>query len=243
MRALFFQFRHESDLRVQEYEQVLRFSGLEKKELISIYGSKVKPSFKYLDAVDGIVIGATGKGSITTEPAERLEPWMMFFREARRRHIPMIAFNYGAHLLALSFGGVVTRDENRKIIGSLVVRKTSQANDESLFASLPEQFVVQAGHIDRVETLPPGARCLLSSQEEENECWCISEDRIYAFECQLDLDQESLTKQLIDYQETYATAPGELEHYVLSLKPSPESTKILGLFFNKIVKHAPLSPA
>ena|SRR3989338_950102 len=235
MPSLFFQFRLEPNIREQEYENVLRFSGRKEEELTALFGPKIKIEFKLLDGADAIVLGATGEGSITAEPLNVLEPWMAFLREARKRGIPIVGFNYGAHLMTLAFGGSVTRDEQRKEIGSRTVRKTQDASPDPLLKSLPNSFVVQVGHIDRVAELPPGARLLLTSDDWENECWSLPGEGIYAFEPQLDLDQDSLIERLIDYQETYAADPGELEHVILSLQPSPESPKILRSFFDNVV--------
>ncbi len=237
MPSLFFQFRLEPNIREQEYENVLRFSGRKKEELTAMFGPKVKITFGLLDDVDAIVLGATAGGSIATEPTDKLEPWMAFLREARKRGIPILGFNYGAHLMTLSFGGSVTRDERCKDIGSRMVRKTEDAFLDPLLKSFPSFFVVQVGHIDRIAELPPRARILLTSSDLENECWSLPGEGIYAFEPQLDLDQDSFIKRLIDYQETYAADPGELEHAILSLQPSPESPNILRSFFDNVVRN------
>lgn len=239
MRVLFFQFRGESDVREKEYDNVLRFSGLQKDELLSLFGSKMKPDPNLFDGADAIVFGATGSNSITTEPSDRLEPWIRFLREARARHIPMIGFNYGAQLMTLAFGGAVTRDEYRKEIGSRTVERTAEAKEDLLFRFFPDTFVVQVAHTDRMEELPPGARLLLTSDSWKHECWGFPGEAIYACEFQLDLDEESLAGRLIDYQTFYVKDPGELEHAILSIKPSPESPKILRAFFQDVVSKEP----
>lgn len=238
MRVLFIQFRRDPKMREQEYENVLRFSGLEKNELRSVSAEKTKPSTSLLEGVEAVIIGATGKSSITDDEPVVLEAWMDVLRAAREQRLPMIGFNYGAHLLTLAFDGSVTRDEAKKELGTRMVKKEMGATKDPLFHLLPETFAVQVGHIDRIDTIPPHAEPLLSSVSSKNECWGFPGEGIYACEFQLDLDKESFAQRIIDYQDTFASKPGELEHYILSIKPSPEATKILQLFFRYIVKQA-----
>lgn len=242
MKALFIQFRRDPKMREQEYANVLRFSGLSKSELISVSAEKVKPSKELLNDMEAVVVGATGKSSITGDDPVTLEAWMDVLREARTRHLPIIGFNYGAHLLTLAFDGSVTRDEAKKELGTRMVKKEPEAEKDALFHLLPESFAVQVGHIDRIDTIPAQAQSLLSSVSSENECWCFPGEGIYACEFQLDLDKESFAQRIIDYQETFASKPGELEHYILSIKPSPEANKILSLFFKHIVKRPAAAP-
>ena len=222
-------------MRKNEYENILRFSGLSEKELIGFDGTNGCISQDDLDKYDAILLGATGDGSIMKESYEKLTKCIEMLKIARKRGVPMLGFNYGAHLLTLAFDGSVTRDQSSKEIGSCTVKKEDGAKDDPIFKNLPDEFVAQIGHIDSIERIPPGSIHLLSTCSCKYDAWAYPDEGIYAIELQVDLDMDMLASRLINYQEIFASEPGELEHYILSLQPSPETKQILPLFFSKVV--------
>ncbi|MDA1038653.1 MAG: hypothetical protein O2877_03120, partial [bacterium] len=107
---------------------------------------------------------------------------------------------------------------------------------DPVFADFPREFCVQKGHFDHIETIPVGAQVVLTSHESACECWVFEGEGIYAMEFQPDLDQDKLISLLIDSKEIYLREPGELEHCILSLRPTPEAKNILPHFISKVVE-------
>jgi len=192
-----------------------------------------------LTGVQAVIFGSTGRRSITEEETSELSRLVRFVKRVDDHGVPMLGINYGAHLLTLAFGGSVVRDLEKREIGSTEVRKTDQAANDPILRHLPDRFVVQQGHVDHIEAIPPGATPLLVGGEGEVELWAFEEKGIYASEVQLDLDKEQLIDRLVYYNESYIQEPGELASCILHLQSSPDATRFLPLFLSEVVqKHA-----
>jgi len=235
MRILLVQSRNQESNKGQEFRNVLHSSGLSSDEVILVDSRKGLDQ-KLLNQIDGIILGATSSRCINTESPENLLKSTHFLMEARNKGISMLGFNYGAHLLSIAFGGSVCHDHHGKEIGTYEVKKTEHANNDPIFGVFSSKFDVQKGHYDHMETIPSGADVILVSGESECECWVFRGEGIYAMEFQPDLDQDTLTRLLIDSKDTYAKEPGELEHCILSLRPTPEAKNILKRFISEVVE-------
>lgn len=230
MRVLFIQTRKEPDLRDQELEGVCRLGGISRKDLIVCDGTK-DPEKKLLEDIDVICLGGSGTHSVTTDSPERLEAYTQFLHAARARHLPMIGIDYGGYLLTVAFGGTVICDPGNKEIGvtSLLLRK--EAENDALFSQLPPIFLAVVAHLDRIASCPPGCVCLAEARSQSCEAWTFPGERIYGIAFHPELDNDSLTRRLVYYQERFSSEPGDLEHIVLHLKPTPDANRILPLFF------------
>ena len=194
MRVLFFQVRDDT-MRDHEVKCFLRFSGLQEGDLRVVRASDASLLHDSLTGVQAVIFGSTGRRSITEEETSELSRLVRFVKR--------VEINYGAHLLSLAFGGSVVRDLEKREIGSTEVRKTDQAANDPILRHLPDRFVVQQGHVDHIEAIPPGATPLLVGGEGEVELWAFEEKGIYASEVQLDLDKEQLIDRLVYYNESY----------------------------------------
>ncbi|MDA1038478.1 MAG: hypothetical protein O2877_02190, partial [bacterium] len=106
MRILLVQSRDQESNREREFNNVLSFSGLSSGEIFSV-DSRRGLDEKIFENIDAIILGATSNRCINTESPEYLLRSTHFLTEARRVGIPMLGFNYGAHLLTIAFGGTV----------------------------------------------------------------------------------------------------------------------------------------
>lgn len=235
MRVLLVQFRDDKKVSQSEYENILRVSNLSNKDFVRFDGHDACMTSDSLEGVDAMILCATGGDSVVKDSNEKLSGCVEVLKQARDKKIPMLGFNYGAHLLTLAFGGSVTGSQVPKEIGSCKVNKEQSADSDPIFKNFPSSFIVQVGHMDYIERIPPGSVHLLNTDKCKYEAWAYPEEGIYAFEFQVDLDMDAIASRLIDYQDLFAVGHGELEHRILSLQPSPETTQILPLFFSEVV--------
>lgn len=235
MRVLFLQFR-DDESRTHERDSVLKLSGLQSSDLKIMQVNRRLPTLSDLDGVQAILLGATGQETIMKEDPVRLDQLAIFLREARNRKISMLGFNYGAHLLTIVFGGSVVHDPSTKEVGICTVMKDEDSKNDPIFKHFPDRFYVLTGHINRIESLPSGAQLLLHSEKCPFEGWGFPTEGIYALEFQVELDTDTLAQRLVAYQETFVSEPGELEHYLLTLQATPESLRVLPLFFSEVVE-------
>ncbi|MBI2484900.1 hypothetical protein HYW18_01995 [Candidatus Uhrbacteria bacterium] len=236
MKILLIQSRVEPEMRAHERACITECLGLPPSDIHGIDSHKTTLEDIRLSGVDAIILGATGKTCILRESRERVESFSCFAHEARRRRIPMLGINFGAHILTIAFGGSVSHDEEHREVGSYTVRKCVAAAQDPIFRHLPDTFVVQLAHVDRMERPPEEAAVLLSSDGCSTMAWSFPGEGIYALEFQAESDKDDLAARLIGYHETYAGAPGELEYVMLRLRPSPEASRVLPLFLSEVVK-------
>ena len=89
--------------------------------------------------------------------------------------IPILGVCYGHQLLAHALGGNVGYHPAGREIGTVTIHTLPAAQDDLLFAGLPEIFPAQATHAQSVLTLPEGSVRLASSEFDLNSAFRIGE--------------------------------------------------------------------
>ena len=102
----------------------------------------------------------TGSGAMVTDRhdwSERSADWL---RDAAHAGVPLFGICYGHQLLAHALGGEVGNNPNGREMGAVQVERTPAAQDDPLFAGLPDRFRAQATHLQSVLRPPQGAQVL-----------------------------------------------------------------------------------
>ena len=89
--------------------------------------------------------------------SERTAQWL---RDAAHAGMPLFGICYGHQLIAHALGGEVGDNPNGREMGTVAIDLHPQAQDDPLFAGLPERFDAQATHLQSVLKPPPGATVL-----------------------------------------------------------------------------------
>lgn len=236
MRILLVQTREEDDLREEEFSSICRLAHISENTCECWDGKRV-PKEEQLDGVDAICIAGSGTHSVTTDAPLRVEAFSTFLHAARARHIPMLGIDYGCYLLVVAFGGSVSHNPLDKEIGISTIMQNEAALTDPLFSQMPKHFSAIVAHLDRIISMPPGAVCLADTKAGRCEAWTFPGEPIYGVAFHPELNDTTMTQRLVYYQDRFSSEPGELEHVVLHLKPTPEANRLLTLFFSGVRDH------
>ena len=122
----------------------------------------------------------TGSAAMVTARA----PWSVrtaaWLPDVLSAGVPLLGVCYGHQLVADALGGEVGRNPRGREIGTVEVKRTPEAAEDPLLASVPERFTVQNTHVEAVLRLPPGAVRLARSPGDVNHAfraapraWCV----------------------------------------------------------------------
>ena len=109
----------------------------------------------------------TGSGAMVTDRLGWSEAAAGWLREAAHAGLPVFGICYGHQLLAHALGGRVDDNPRGREMGTVEIELHPEAQDDPLFAGLPERFPGQATHMQSVLALPEGAVRLASSGLED----------------------------------------------------------------------------
>lgn len=160
--------RPEDEAADGEYEAMLRFGGLEPRELVRVRLEAGPMPPVDLDAVSGIIVG--GSPFTTSDPPEaksavqrRVEADLAaLLREVVARDLPFLGACYGVGTLGVLTGGVVD-GTHAEPVGAVDVSLTAAGRTDPLFGVLPDTFQAFVGHKEAIRVPPPDAVVLASS--------------------------------------------------------------------------------
>lgn len=109
------------------------------------------------------------------EGHEWLDREMALVRECVRSGVPIMGVCLGAQVLAAACGGVVSRGAAGPEVGAGVVELRPEAQDDPLFAGMPQIVEAIHWHWYGVELLPPGAVWLASSAAYPHQAFRLGE--------------------------------------------------------------------
>ena len=122
-------------------------------------------------SVSGVVIsGSHAMVSDREAWSEALVPWL---RQAVVDEVPMLGICYGHQLLAHAMGGEVIHHPDGVELGMIEVQQRPVAQDDPLFATLPQAFDALSVHWQSVSRLPEGAVWLASSAHEPHHAFRV----------------------------------------------------------------------
>jgi GMP synthase (glutamine-hydrolysing) len=97
------------------------------------------------------------------------EAWILelerYLARAVGAGLPTFGICFGHQLLGQALGGLVTKNPRGLEVGTVPLRVLTE---DPLLSALPADFEVNMTHIDSVVTLPPGARVLARTAQDDN---------------------------------------------------------------------------
>lgn len=168
--VLILQLRPEDDASDGEYRAFLDKGGLQEAETVRIrMEAGPLPNGFSLDGYSAVIVGG-GPGCVSDDPetrdpvqaraeAEILSLLPQIIDEDK----PFMGCCAGIGILAHFLGGAVSKDRYGEPVSATEGRLTDDGKRDPLLAGLPETFNVLVGHKEAVQTLPPSAVHLMSS--------------------------------------------------------------------------------
>ena len=188
------------------------------------------PDASHWKAADAVLFGGSGDYSVVEGG-----PWLPHVLESMRRLVdegkPTFASCWGFQAMALALGGTVVTDLSRAELGTTDLWLTEAGLADPIFAPLGERFLGQSGHQDIVDSLPPGAVGLVSSDRVANQAFRIEGAPIYGTQFHPELTRETILDRLRTYPtyvENIARMP--FAEFEATCQDSPGTQDILRRF-------------
>jgi GMP synthase (glutamine-hydrolysing) len=233
---LFLGTRAEDGVADAEYHAVLRFAGLDERDV-----RRVRLEERPLGAVDlddwsGIVLG--GGPFNVSDPPEQKSPTQHrveaeladLAASVVAADFPFLGACYGIGTLGTLGGGLVDRTYGEPI-GAVGIRLTDAGADDPLLGILSPKFEAFLGHKEAVSRLPRGAVLLASSSACAVQAFRLGRN-VYATQFHPELDVESLLDRIEVYRHHGYFDPAQLEEVLLRARTGvvTEPPKLLARF-------------
>ena len=233
---LFLGTRAEDAVADSEYAAVLRYSGLDERDV-----RRVRLEQRPLGAVDladwsGIVLG--GGPFNVSDPAEhksgtqhRVETELAdLAARVVAADFPFLGACYGIGTLGNLDGGRVDRTYGEPI-GAVTIRLTEEGRLDPLLGAVTETFEAFLGHKEAVSRLPHGAVLLASSAACPVQAFRLGRN-VYATQFHPELDVPALLQRIEVYRHHGYFHPAELEEVLRRARTGvvTEPPKLLARF-------------
>jgi GMP synthase-like glutamine amidotransferase len=179
---------------------------------------------RLLDGYSGVIFGGSSDfdfhgGRPENDPIRLISTMILsrarnIISHALQRSVPILGVCFGHQIIGQMHRGMVTNDREQSKFGSFEVQLTPDGKRDKIFGTLPATFYAQYAHKDSVTNHPEGATVLATGPG-----------------CKF---------AALRYGESVYTVQfhPELEKFddILSRHPSPDASKIIPLWLEKIVK-------
>lgn len=196
-----------------EYEAMLRFSGLDERDLRRVRMEQGSAGPIDLDDWSGVILGG-GPFNVTepekTSVQQRVEAEIQaLLDDVIERDFPFLGACYGIGTLGVHQGALVDRTYSEPV-GPMTVTLTTEGREDPLFRDLPHTFEVFLGHKEAVCELPPHAVNLASSASCPVQAFRIGTN-VYATQFHPELDVDGIQTRIDVYKNHGYFEPHEAE--------------------------------
>jgi GMP synthase (glutamine-hydrolysing) len=196
-----------------EYDAMLRFSGLEERHLRRIRLEQAPLPPISLDDFSGIVIGGSpfnSSDAVKSAVQLRVEADLAaLLDEVVTRDFPFLGACYGIGTLGSHQGAVVDRTHSEPV-GPVHVSLTAEGRSDPLFCRLPDTFEAFVGHKEAITALPAHAVHLASSPTCPVQAFRIGRN-VYATQFHPELDVDGLETRIDVYKHAGYFHPSEAD--------------------------------
>lgn len=167
----------------------------------------------------------TGSHEMVSHRAPWSECTAEWLARCVQAEVPVLGICYGHQLLAHAMGGTVDFHPGGLEIGTVPLHLAATAQDDPLFAGLPEQFPVQVIHRQSALQLPPGAVPLAANAHEPHQAF-----RIGRCAWGVQFHPEFDAAAMRGYVQAQAPNLDDPNAIAAQVRPTPEAASLLGRF-------------
>ena len=199
-----------------EYEAMLRFSGLDESDLRRIRMDRTSIADLRPDDWSGIVLGGgpyTVSASGKSDVEQRVEAELFaLMDEVVERDLPFLGACYGIGIIGQHQGAVVDSTYSEGV-GGVTVTLTDAGRADPLFRQLPGSFDAFGGHKEAVTTVPSQLTVLASSAGCPVHAFRVGAN-VYATQFHPELDDDGLLTRIEVYRHAGYFDPDEVDAVV-----------------------------
>ena len=212
---LLLSIRGEDEAADDEYQAMMRFTGLDEAGLRRIRLTHCDLGMVDLADWSGIVLGG-GPYNVSDDPAAKSETQRRVEAELAEllaaviaADFPFLGCCYGIGTLGRAVGAVVDRAHSEPV-GAVTVELTDDGRNDPLFAGLPGSFEAFGGHKEAASQLPRGVVRLASSRGCPVQAFRVGAN-VYATQFHPELDVEGICTRIDVYKNHGYFAPETAE--------------------------------
>ena len=234
------QIRIKDDILLEEASSFVDATGLNREQIVIVNPILEPLRDEQLERMDAFLIGGSGAFSVTKD-YEWTDNLMSFVSKIIARKIPCFGSCWGHQFLARVLGGEVVNDPSKAEMGTHTVFLTNEGRADQLMSTLPNSFLAQMGHQDRVAKLPSNCIELANSKVAPYQAFRLKDSPIYGTQFHPELSAANERKRLSAYRDSY---PGMAESKTFqktfdSVCETPEVSDLLKSFIDLVVNKEP----
>jgi len=196
------QIRIKEDILNEEATSFVDATGLQTDQVLVVNPILKGLDHSLLNEVDAVLIGGSGAYSVTKD-YDWTQDLHSFVSAIIDRGVPCFGSCWGHQFLARVLGGEVINDESRAEMGTHEVFLTSNGKEDSLLSTLPDFFLAQMGHQDRVSVLPSTCVELANSKIAPYQSFKVKDKPVYGTQFHPELSAANEKKRLEAYRDAY----------------------------------------
>jgi GMP synthase (glutamine-hydrolysing) len=237
---LILQLRPEDETSDSEFQAILKYGGLDKKQVQRIRIEKTGiPADLVLDHYSAIIVGGS-PFDISTPRQEKSaiqikieQDFMRLFDEIVGRDFPFFGACSGNALLGRYLGASVS-SRYREPVSCVTLDLTEEGKNDPLLAGFPDRISVLLGHKEACDTLPEGAILLMRGSACPVQMFRVRRN-VYATQFHPEGDPEGFTVRINVYNHHGYFKPEEAEDLIerISHAETPYAQEILKRFVRR----------
>jgi GMP synthase (glutamine-hydrolysing) len=237
LKILLLQARLPDDpMRAHEHRCFAEQCGLAPEQIICHNLATGCPSTTALSGIDAVMVGGAGDYYVSRGDLPEFDRVIEFFAEIVTRGFPMYASCFGFHCCTVALGGSVIHDPARMEVGTFEITLTAAGSADPLLGVMPQRFMAQEGHKDRVTELPTGLTNLAGSELGPMQAFRIPDQPIWATQFHPELTRATNLDRFHNYLAGYAAymSAAQREAALAQFHESPETDRLLPRFLKLV---------
>jgi len=237
---LIFQLRPEDDTSDNEFDSILKYTGLEDKNVhrIRIEKSGI-PDDLSLDNYCALIVGGS-PFDISTPQADKTaiqikieQDFNRLFDDIIANDFPFLGACSGNGLLRNYLGTSISKKYG-EAVGCVTLDLTEEGRNDPLLSGYPGQITVLLGHKEACDTLPNGATLLMTGATCPVQMFRIGKN-VYATQFHPEGDSEGFILRINAYKHHGYFQPHEAEQLTKAVcqEDTPYAQEILRRFVNR----------
>jgi GMP synthase (glutamine-hydrolysing) len=238
--VLILQLRPEDKTSDNEFEAIVKYSGLDHKDVRRIRIEKAGiPDNLVLERYSAVIVG--GSPFDISTPQEEKSPiqvkierdFMRLFDHVAANDFPFLGACSGNGLLGKYLGASIS-NRYAEGVGSATLTLTEAGKKDPLLSGFPDQITVLLGHKEACDSLPDGATLLMTGAACPVQMFRVGRN-VYATQFHPEGDAEGFTLRINIYKNHGYFRPHEAEDLIEKVRQveTPDSQKILMRFADR----------
>ena len=236
---LILQLRPEDDTSDSEFEAILKYGGLEEKDVCRMRIENSGIPDLSLDDYSAVIVGGSPFDISTPEDdksanQKKIEnDFKRFLKDIVSNDFPFLGACSGSGLLGAYLNTPIS-NKYAEPVGSATISLTSEGKNDALLSGFPDQITVLLGHKEACDTTPDGAILLMSGAACPVQMFRIGKN-VYATQFHPEGDSEGFAIRIRAYKHHGYFQPQEALQLIeaVSKEDTPYAQKLLRRFVDR----------